>query len=902
MQVLKRKASRRSYRPESVSPSPSNRSRLSGTIVPSSPSIRPPSTTNSRKKAISDSDDQSSTRSQSHGVEAEGLGSFTPPPFTDIGKKLKECNDTLGDLQSLGVSHVAVLPELVLVGDQSSGKSSLMSALTRLNLPTSSGICTRCPFHIRMSSSKDPHFSCTVSLQMEYDYVPHANHVIGQSNVTKRNPFPTWKPKPVTETIVFKTIYGKDPNDIGEILRWAQVAILNPSQNPEQFVPGEGSYAKETALEIAKRSTEARFSPNVVSLQMRGLESPDLSMFDLPGVFAVAEAKDEDYLVDVVENLTRKYVARKGAIIMLALPMDHDIENSRTLKVIRELNAEDRTIGVLTKADRPNFKISDIITYWLAVLDEKKQKVKKDSFYITSLPPNEVLDNPAEWEASFFRAGAENWPADFSRFMHRCGVDQLRDHITKELGDSFSLSLPYIKEKFKSRLEEIECHLNELPDLPSNVEHEVRMCLKDFYTSVKRAVDLQDFEEGCKELNEEFHLSLVKMKPKCIMVTEKPKQRPLVYSEEIVIVSDDSGNEATGCKRPVPRSSTIDSTPKRLRYSEPFTPIKAEDGSPAGTNLRPSVTPVPCSLRTSEGKFFKISLLEIQKSIKHKTRGGFGDVIPLVVHETLCLQAVSQWEQPLQNYIEKATDMLTKAVTNALESSLNKFSKRLIYKESSKLLRVFLKDQAVRQRGRLKELYKNETYKAVTINEVGLNHFKAKEKELLERHRLFIRLKTAGFIDSDIQFKLDEESSREEMAEQCRLLDKHRSQLPEDEFKRELDVAATVRGYYLTAATRFVDGVSMDINSWLFRSFRDGVLDEYLDEKLGLFPYPTPETYEKLMSEDPKTKQKRERLRKERDKLWTAMERISELERSFTDSGTLRSDDRASEHNGKMET
>jgi len=72
---------------------------------------------------------------------------------------MKEVNDTLGDLQLLGVSHDVPLPELVLVGDQSSGKSSLMSALARLNLPTSSGICTRCPFHIHMRPSRDSHWS-----------------------------------------------------------------------------------------------------------------------------------------------------------------------------------------------------------------------------------------------------------------------------------------------------------------------------------------------------------------------------------------------------------------------------------------------------------------------------------------------------------------------------------------------------------------------------------------------------------------------------------------------------------------------------------------------------------------------------------------------------------------------
>lgn len=118
-----------------------------------------------------------------------------------------------------------------------------------------------------MSSSKDSHWSCTVSLQQEYDYHPPANRLIKQTDVTKRKPFPPWEPKLATETVVFKTIYENDPIGIDKILRWAQVAALNPSQNPEQFVPGEGNYAKETSLEDAKQLTEARFSPTLCSLK-----------------------------------------------------------------------------------------------------------------------------------------------------------------------------------------------------------------------------------------------------------------------------------------------------------------------------------------------------------------------------------------------------------------------------------------------------------------------------------------------------------------------------------------------------------------------------------------------------------------------------------------------------------
>ncbi|KAI1155192.1 P-loop containing nucleoside triphosphate hydrolase protein [Nemania diffusa] len=868
----------------SVSPTPSNKS---STIASSSPNTQLASTNattvvESVAGVVSSvSGDASSNRSQSQPSEARN---FADPAFRDI---IKEYNDALGDIQVLGVSHVAVLPELVLVGDQSSGKSSLMSALARLNLPTSSGICTRCPFHIRMSSSKDSHWSCTISLQQAYEYRPSPNRPVKQSDVTKRNPFPPWVLKPSPETVVFKTIYEQNSTTIDEVLRWAQIATLNPSQNPAQFVPAEGNYAKETPLEDAKRSTEAKFSPNVVSLELKGSCFTDLSFFDLPGIFAVAEVTGDDYLVDVVENLTRMYVGREEAIIMLALPMDHDIDNSRTLKIIRELNAEARTIGVLTKADRPDFNIPGTIDSWLAVLNEKKQKVKRNGFYITSLPPNpkEGIESFTTWEESFFRADVNKWPRAFDNYVDRCGIDQLRSYLMKELASAFAGSLPNITEKFKNSLEEIRGHLNELPDLPQNIEHQVQMSLRDFCNSAKSAVSNQEFEQGCKETVEAFYQCLIELKPRCQLNPEKVKPR----SEEVIIISDESDNDVTGSKRIASRISAIGSTPKRQRRNELFTtPVKAE-GSPASAAFRSPAT--PSSLAQNSNEKMVMNLVEIQKDIKLKTRGGFSDVVPLQVHETLCLKAVSRWEKPLELYIDKITTMLITAVTKALEVSLKDFSKRLIYKKCREFVEALLMEKVANQRGRLLGQYKNETYQAVTINEIGLNHSKAKEKEVLENQRLFTRAKAAGLIDEDRQFKRDEKMSPEEKAEQSKLLQKCQAQLPEDEFKRELDIAAKVRGYYLTAATRFVDGVSMDINSQLFRSFRDGALDGYLERMLGLFPY-SPETYTRLMEEDEATAQNREQLRKELHKLETALKIILKLECSLT--GYF-------EHNEKME-
>ncbi|RYP81595.1 hypothetical protein DL769_001923 [Monosporascus sp. CRB-8-3] len=169
----------------------------------------------------------------------------------------KELSQLKAESKKLGIQHVATLPELVLVDNQCAGKSSLMSGLTRLNLPRSGGVCKRSPIHIRMSSSNGPQWSCT-----------------------------------------------------------AQVAILNPNRNHELYAPDEGAIAKETELTLAASQTEAQFSPNIVALEMKGSDLPDLSFYDLPGVFLSPDKEENDYLVKVVRNLTRFYIQRPEAIII----------------------------------------------------------------------------------------------------------------------------------------------------------------------------------------------------------------------------------------------------------------------------------------------------------------------------------------------------------------------------------------------------------------------------------------------------------------------------------------------------------------------------------------------------------------------------------------------------------
>ena len=51
------------------------------------------------------------------------------------------------------------LPEIVVVGDQSVGKSSVLEAISGIQLPRAQNICTRCPLELRMKTAQNQEYA-----------------------------------------------------------------------------------------------------------------------------------------------------------------------------------------------------------------------------------------------------------------------------------------------------------------------------------------------------------------------------------------------------------------------------------------------------------------------------------------------------------------------------------------------------------------------------------------------------------------------------------------------------------------------------------------------------------------------------------------------------------------------
>ncbi|KAK4228674.1 P-loop containing nucleoside triphosphate hydrolase protein [Podospora fimiseda] len=822
-------------------------------------------------------------------------GSFMGPnnALKDFGHAVKDINDALGELQARGIQHVVNLPELVLVGDQSSGKSSLMSALAGVSLPRSTGTCTRCPIHIRISKADD--WSCRVFLNLQYEYrLP--NHQITEADVTASNKFPPWvKCEPSrAKRVEFKVIHHRfDSEEIETVLRCAQLAILNPSTLYQAFIPrpqaGEGSDGSRLVLPaLAARkeesSSEAQFSPNTVALEIKGPDLADLNFYDLPGVFNTARRVEDSYLERVVQNLTSEYIARPNAIILWAVPMNLDTENSLALRLIRQGRADHRSVGVITKADLLPHN-PEAVERWMQTLHGKPNPLTGLGFFITSRQGSD-LEEQIKREEAFFNRMADStghWPMAFDEFKERCGVEKLKNYLSWKLGEEFAKVLPHVKQKVHGRLQEVTGQLKHYPDPPLNPEMEIMRSLRDFSDGVKARISQRHFSSAwdvrCAEV---FRQAVLSLKPK---YNVKDHAKGLPSSKPVVIdlegTSQGPSQSPTPRKRPAPAE-----TPSRRQRIKaegsngavfPSTPTHLRSSNPPG-NGSPFKTP-------SRGQNRSRTLMDIRMMIQRNAIPGQPGLVSPGVYEPLFTEAVQTWDAPLKDFIRETFRFLLEEVRAILNTAFRVVKNRAIYKESKQYMENFFEEHREQLQEQLNLIYTLEAHSLFTKDAASLERYKAEELKTLTRHRNHYRIAAHNGEDIRPPPRM-EDMTDEDLAQETAKMAKELRNLGPEQFEQELNVAAYTRAHYLVAANRFTDYVCIHVMSGLLPRVNSAIGD-YLLEKLGLaHSKTTPEIIEKLMKEEEKILQRRDDLLTEKRTLDGAMDIIINLENRDKQAGS----------------
>nr|XP_048278515.1 interferon-induced GTP-binding protein Mx1-like isoform X1 [Myodes glareolus]XP_048278516.1 interferon-induced GTP-binding protein Mx1-like isoform X1 [Myodes glareolus]XP_048278517.1 interferon-induced GTP-binding protein Mx1-like isoform X1 [Myodes glareolus]XP_048278518.1 interferon-induced GTP-binding protein Mx1-like isoform X1 [Myodes glareolus]XP_048278519.1 interferon-induced GTP-binding protein Mx1-like isoform X1 [Myodes glareolus] len=320
-------------------------------------------------------------------------------------EKVRPCLDLIDSLRALGVEQDLALPAIAVIGDQSSGKSSVLEALSGVALPRGSGIVTRCPLVLKLR---------------------------------KLEPGEEWRGKVIYNNMEVEL---SDPSQVEE--------AINKAQN---FVAGVG-------LEI---------SDKLISLDVSSPNVPDLTLIDLPGITRVAVGNQPADIGRQIKKLIKTYIQKQETINLVVVPSNVDIATTEALSMAKEVDPEgDRTIGILTKPDLVDRgaedKVVDVMRNLVFQLKKGYMIVKcrgqQDIQKRMNLAEALKMEQAFFEEHPHFRVLLEDGKATVPRLAERL-TTELIAHICKSL----PLLENQIKESYQSAVEELQKYGTEIPE------------------------------------------------------------------------------------------------------------------------------------------------------------------------------------------------------------------------------------------------------------------------------------------------------------------------------------------------------------------------------------------------------------------------------------------------------
>ncbi|KAJ6199967.1 Dynamin family protein [Bipolaris maydis] len=207
--------------------------------------------------------------------------------------------DIVDKLRRTSLSSIVELPQLIVCGDQSSGKSSILKAITEIPFPRKENLCTRFTTKIILRRSA----SSTSTITITPD-----------------------KLRPKSEQAKLKS-FSKAINDF--------------SQLPD--IIEEATQA--IGLGVVGGINSRAFSRDVLSVKITSPARPQLTLVDLPGLIHATNKAQTETDKELILNLVKEYMKNP-------LSAKNDYANQIILDHCRKIDEQGRrTLGIITKPD-----------------------------------------------------------------------------------------------------------------------------------------------------------------------------------------------------------------------------------------------------------------------------------------------------------------------------------------------------------------------------------------------------------------------------------------------------------------------------------------------------------------------------------------------------------------------
>lgn len=309
-----------------------------------------------------------------------------------IGQAVVPLVNKLQDIFSqLGSASTVSLPQVAVVGSQSSGKSSVLEGLVgRDFLPRGVDICTRRPLVLQL----------------------------------------------------IQTIRG--PDDKSEVVEWGEF-LHAPGRRFTDFSLIRKEIEAETERELGsnkgisdKQIRLKIFSPNVLTI----------TLVDLPGITKVPVGDQPSDIESRVRTMILSYIKHETCIILAVSPANADLANSDALQMARMADPDgSRTIGVITKldimdrgCDARNLLLGSVIPLrlgYVGVVNRSQEDILG----------NKSVRDALAYEENFFRSRPV-----YHNLADRCGICQLAKKLNNILVQHIKTILPDMKARINMQM------------------------------------------------------------------------------------------------------------------------------------------------------------------------------------------------------------------------------------------------------------------------------------------------------------------------------------------------------------------------------------------------------------------------------------------------------------------
>ncbi|XP_038213104.1 dynamin-1-like protein isoform X2 [Zerene cesonia] len=336
--------------------------------------------------------------------------------------KLQDVFNTVG-------ADAIQLPQIVVLGTQSSGKSSVIESLVGKSfLPRGPGIVTRRP----------------LILQLVYSPKDSKEHRSAEEVIrSQESGTESWNP--ITQ--LSKSVFSSGTINLEE---WGKFL-----HTKERIYTDFDQIREEIERETDRMAGSNKgICPEPINLKIYSTKVVNLTLVDLPGITKVPIGDQPEDIENQIRNLIIKHIANPNSIILAVTAANTDMATSEAIKMAKEVDPDGRrTLAVVTKLD-----LMDAGTDAIDILCGRVIPVKLGIIGVVNRSQQDIIDKKTITDA--LKDEATYLQRKYPTIATRNGTPYLAKTLNRLLMHHIRDCLPELKVRVNVMISQFQSLLN----------------------------------------------------------------------------------------------------------------------------------------------------------------------------------------------------------------------------------------------------------------------------------------------------------------------------------------------------------------------------------------------------------------------------------------------------------